>query len=402
MTITVKVSTDLTRDPSGSVDAGAQDRGRGGRLRPPRPLLEQSGRAAGRHGPRRATAGGWRRGTCRGPARQDRRRRLAGAVGVIVAFVVLALAACPGAGVRVVSARRHRRLRDLPHERAHLVDADQRALPHLPHRLPGRATPAGSCWTCHAPGQDMGWARTDAGCTSTCHLRGGADLHPRRAPRRLGRLHHVPPGHRRSPSDPSGSPHHVVPAPRLDAVAPAAAPPGAAVTLTGAAVLVGRHRALRRRERGLHRRVGRADRRGGAGGGCVRTGHGALAGRHGHERRGLRRPAVRGAGADAESTRRRPSGLGRRVQARRDADAGRRRRRPGHDRRAAPRGRRLEGRGRRSRARGRLRRLRVVVPAAAGGSVPGARSRRRRRASARHGPPSASARSHRRLGVGLP
>ena len=88
------------------------------------------------------------------------------------------------------------------------------------------------CWTCHTPGQNMDWARTDAGCTSTCHLRGDVIFshagHPDRPaactdlPFRLGVAVRS-----------SGSPHHVVPSPRLDAMAPTAAAPGSAVTLTG-------------------------------------------------------------------------------------------------------------------------------------------------------------------------
>ena len=88
------------------------------------------------------------------------------------------------------------------------------------------------CWTCHMPGQDMDWARADAGCTSTCHLRGGATFaHTGHAaaPALCTGCHPVS----AAPSDPSGSPHHVVPAPELAAVAPLAAPPGATVTLTG-------------------------------------------------------------------------------------------------------------------------------------------------------------------------
>jgi hypothetical protein len=89
------------------------------------------------------------------------------------------------------------------------------------------------CWDCHAPGQDMGWARTEAGCTSTCHLRGGATFaHIRHAGRSTActTCHTVS----ASAHDPAGSAHHVVPAPRLDAVAPTAAAPGSAVALSGA------------------------------------------------------------------------------------------------------------------------------------------------------------------------
>ena len=88
------------------------------------------------------------------------------------------------------------------------------------------------CWTCHTPGQDMDWARTDAGCTSTCHLRGGVAFSHAGHPDRSTACTTCHPASA-SPSDPSGSPHHVVPPPRLDAIAPTTAAPGSAVTLTG-------------------------------------------------------------------------------------------------------------------------------------------------------------------------
>jgi hypothetical protein len=88
------------------------------------------------------------------------------------------------------------------------------------------------CWDCHTPGQDMGWARTDAGCMSTCHLRGGATFahtaHPDRSTACTS-CHAVS----ASSHDPAGSAHHVIPAPRLDAVAPTAAVPGSVVILSG-------------------------------------------------------------------------------------------------------------------------------------------------------------------------
>ena len=109
-------------------------------------------------------------------------------------------------------------------------------------------------------------------------------------------------------SDPSGSPHHVVPAPEPDAVAPAAARARGDRRDHRPAPLVGRDRALRRRERGLQRRLGRADRRPGARGGRVGARHRALAGGHGRRRR-LRRPPHPGAGAHAaRHAGRRPSG----------------------------------------------------------------------------------------------
>jgi hypothetical protein len=89
------------------------------------------------------------------------------------------------------------------------------------------------CWTCHTPGQDMGWARTDASCLSTCHLRGGVEFaHTTHAGGNAACTSCHP--LTASETDPAGSPHHAVPAPRLDAMAPTAAAPGASVTLTGA------------------------------------------------------------------------------------------------------------------------------------------------------------------------
>jgi hypothetical protein len=89
------------------------------------------------------------------------------------------------------------------------------------------------CWTCHTPGQDMSWARTDASCLTTCHLRGGVEsAHTTHAGATSGctSCHSLT----ESPAQSAGSAHHTVPAPRLDFVAPAAGVPGAGVTLTGA------------------------------------------------------------------------------------------------------------------------------------------------------------------------
>lgn len=89
------------------------------------------------------------------------------------------------------------------------------------------------CWTCHTPGQDMSWARTDASCLSTCHLRGGVEFqHTAHAGASSGctTCHPLT----KSAAESAGSAHHTVPAPRLDLVAPSVAAPGASVTLTGA------------------------------------------------------------------------------------------------------------------------------------------------------------------------
>jgi hypothetical protein len=152
-------------------------------------------------------------------------------MGVLLAFVALALAPVPA---QAYESYQHGGIDDCEtcHMNAHTwwPPTNEHCLTcHTDYQVvdSGRL-----CWTCHAPGQDMDWARTDVGCTSTCHLRGGATF-----------AHAVHPGGSTacttchpvsaSPADPSGSAHHVVPAPRLDAVAPTAASPGATVTLTG-------------------------------------------------------------------------------------------------------------------------------------------------------------------------
>jgi hypothetical protein len=89
------------------------------------------------------------------------------------------------------------------------------------------------CWTCHAPGQDMSWARSDASCLATCHLRGDVTFaHAAHAGGSAGctSCHTLTV----SPEDSAGSAHHTVPAPRLDSMSPSAAAPGASVKLSGA------------------------------------------------------------------------------------------------------------------------------------------------------------------------
>ncbi len=91
-----------------------------------------------------------------------------------------------------------------------------------------------TCWTCHTPGRDMSWARTDASCLTTCHLRGGLES---------AHVAHVGGSAActschaltTTAAISGGSAHHTIPAPRLDLVTPSTAAPGATVTLTGAA-----------------------------------------------------------------------------------------------------------------------------------------------------------------------
>ena len=88
------------------------------------------------------------------------------------------------------------------------------------------------CWTCHAPGEDMSAARSDAACTQTCHLFGGETsrhaAHPGRSTACTS-CHALS----ASPSAANGSVHHTVPAPRLTGLAPAHGLPGARVALSG-------------------------------------------------------------------------------------------------------------------------------------------------------------------------
>jgi hypothetical protein len=167
---------------------------------------------------------------------QDRRGRVVLAP-AIVAFVLLALAALVLApsSARAYKEYQHGGIDDCEtcHTNAHTlwVPTDEHCITcHTGYQT---VRTRDVCWTCHTPGQDMSWARTDSSCLSTCHLQGDVEFahtmhaggsaactscHPLTA----------------SGTDPAGSPHHAVPTPRLDAVVPAAAAPGASVTLTGA------------------------------------------------------------------------------------------------------------------------------------------------------------------------
>jgi hypothetical protein len=76
-----------------------------------------------------------------------------------------------------------------------------------------------TCWTCHAPGQDMAPYQTAAGCSSTCHLYSGGGATDYTVPTSHGTTPHLGasrPGKSctdchsvsSSPIDPDGSPHH--------------------------------------------------------------------------------------------------------------------------------------------------------------------------------------------------
>ena len=103
---------------------------------------------------------------------------------------------------------------------------------HTGYRVPDPPT---TCWTCHTPGQDMGWARADAACTADCHLADGSisrhEAHAGGSPTCTS-CHPVSP----SATDAGGSPHHDPPAPAPPVVggfAPAEGPAGTVVTVTG-------------------------------------------------------------------------------------------------------------------------------------------------------------------------
>ena len=102
---------------------------------------------------------------------------------------------------------------------------------------PGFSLPSAStmCWTCHTPGQDMSGARSDAACTSACHLPDGTTsthvAHPGR-PTTCSTCHPLT----ASVTDAAGSPHHTRPLPPAPVIAgflPFSAAVGDVVTLTG-------------------------------------------------------------------------------------------------------------------------------------------------------------------------
>jgi hypothetical protein len=167
--------------------------------------------------------------------RQQRGSATLAAATVALALLALSALLLAPPGARAYSAYQHGGIDDCEtcHTNAHTlwVPTDEHCVTCHTGYQAVRAR--NSCWTCHTPGQDMGWARTDASCLSTCHLRGGVDFaHTAHAGGNAACTSCHP--LTASEADPAGSPHHVVPAPRLDAVTPAAAAPGASVTITGA------------------------------------------------------------------------------------------------------------------------------------------------------------------------
>jgi hypothetical protein len=92
-----------------------------------------------------------------------------------------------------------------------------------------------TCWTCHTPGQDMSGARTDAACTTACHMVDGTTVtHAAHAdkPATCTTCHPASP----SVTVAGGSPHHtfVPPAVLVTGFAPASGAPGTSVTVSGA------------------------------------------------------------------------------------------------------------------------------------------------------------------------
>jgi hypothetical protein len=156
-----------------------------------------------------------------------------------VALVVLALALAPRAAVAHDSYR-HGGIDDceMCHESGHTDRTPLSFVCFTCHSRYQVVRSSQTCWTCHMPGEDMSWARTDASCLSTCHLRSGDatyDVPFTHTPHAGGSAactscHPLS----ASAAESAGSTHHTVPAPRLDLVTPSAGAPGASVTLTGA------------------------------------------------------------------------------------------------------------------------------------------------------------------------
>jgi len=89
-----------------------------------------------------------------------------------------------------------------------------------------------TCWTCHAPGQDMSASRVDAACTEACHLPDGSTVTHRAHAGGTAACTSCHPVSA-SPSEAAGSAHHTVPPPVVTAMTPAFGLPGAQVTLAG-------------------------------------------------------------------------------------------------------------------------------------------------------------------------
>ena len=199
-------------------------------------------------------------------ARRDhgRRSRIVAAALVVAAAVVILTAAAPR-GALARPAYIHGGIAAEDCETCH-VNAHTWWTPTNEHCLgchPGfqvtdPTDPELTCWTCHAPGQDMSASRVDAACTAACHLRDGSTVtHQAHAGGSAActSCHPVT----ASPTDPAGSAHHTVAPPVLttvDAGVRAAGRPGHADRQP----LHRRDRGLlQRRTRGVRGRVRLAD-----------------------------------------------------------------------------------------------------------------------------------------------
>ena len=199
---------------------------------------------------------------------RGRRSRIAAAALVVAAAVAILTAAAPrGAHARPAYVHGGIAVEDC--ETCH-VNAHTWWTPTNEHCLgchPGFQVPDTdlTCWTCHAPGQDMSASRVDAACTTACHLRDGSTVTHRAhagGSAACTSCHPVS----ASPTDAAGSAHHTVAPPLLtggDAGVRAAGRPGHADRQP----LHRRdRRQLQRRPGGVRRRLRHADHRRGAAG----------------------------------------------------------------------------------------------------------------------------------------
>lgn len=163
---------------------------------------------------------------------------------ILVLLVLMALAAAAGGAPAAFAWHAGLDAIDVPCETCHTDShydwpvQNERCLNsgcHASYALPDR-TQALTCWTCHAAGQDMSAAATDAGCVQTCHLADGSLFaHPAAHP---GGSAACTSCHKVSSAvlGADGDPHHTTPPwplPVVTTVAPLTGKAGDMVTLTG-------------------------------------------------------------------------------------------------------------------------------------------------------------------------